>query len=211
MSNMFFSSKFNGDISQWNVSNVTNMDRTFVKSQFNGDISKWDVSKVEGMVGMFKNSKFNGDISNWTVKPEGYIDKAKAKPIAKTIPKAKAKSIAKTNNKPLPASYLKPQGKLIPVSSLKTQGKLIYIPKCMKCHLKNGTGMPPIFPALKGSKVANGADHLNIDIVLNGKDGMPNHKKMSDLELASVITYIRSSFGNKGNPVFPYMIKSRRK
>jgi len=39
MSDMFHSSKFNGDISNWNVSNVTDMNYMFYKSKFNGDIS----------------------------------------------------------------------------------------------------------------------------------------------------------------------------
>ena len=46
MSDMFYNSKFNGDISKWNVSKVKNMSDMFLNSQFNGDISNWDVSKV---------------------------------------------------------------------------------------------------------------------------------------------------------------------
>lgn len=67
MSDLFFSSKFNGDISQWNVSGVRNMNGMFYNSQFNGDISKWDVHNVESMFNMFNESKFNGDISGWDV------------------------------------------------------------------------------------------------------------------------------------------------
>ena len=46
MSGMFYDSQFNGDISKWDVSNVTNMSVMFSDSQFNGDISNWDVSNV---------------------------------------------------------------------------------------------------------------------------------------------------------------------
>lgn len=67
MSDLFFSSKFNGDISKWNVSGVRNMNGMFYNSQFNGDISKWDVHNVESMFNMFNESKFNGDISGWDV------------------------------------------------------------------------------------------------------------------------------------------------
>ena len=67
MSDLFFSSKFNGDISQWSVSHVRNMNGMFYNSQFNGDISKWDVHNVESMLNMFNESKFNGDISGWDV------------------------------------------------------------------------------------------------------------------------------------------------
>jgi len=34
----------------------------FKDSHFNGDISKWDVSNVTNMSSMFSGSKFNGDI-----------------------------------------------------------------------------------------------------------------------------------------------------
>jgi len=58
---------FDGDISRWDVSHVTNMARMFAESQFNGDISLWDVSRVEDMTGMFNSSRFKGDISRWNV------------------------------------------------------------------------------------------------------------------------------------------------
>ena len=64
---MFVRSKFTGDISKWNVSNVKYMTRMFYKSDFNGDISNWDVSNVEYMESMFIESLFNQDISNWNV------------------------------------------------------------------------------------------------------------------------------------------------
>jgi surface protein len=68
MSQLFQNSKFNGDISNWNVSNVEDMSFMFsAASKFNGDISKWDVSKVKDMYCMFSASFFNGDISEWKI------------------------------------------------------------------------------------------------------------------------------------------------
>ena len=70
MSYMFQTSKFNGNISKWDVSNVNNMIGMFCYSDFtgeNGDISDWDVSNVKHMNNMFFDSSFNGDISNWDV------------------------------------------------------------------------------------------------------------------------------------------------
>ena len=61
---------FDGDISNWNVSNVTNMQSMFDHCKYsgnNGDISDWDVSSVKDMKYMFAYSKFNGDISDWNV------------------------------------------------------------------------------------------------------------------------------------------------
>ena len=67
MSQMFVYSRFNGDISKWDVHNVTNMSCMFKYSKFNGDISRWDVSNVTNMSFMFEESNFNQDISSWDV------------------------------------------------------------------------------------------------------------------------------------------------
>jgi hypothetical protein len=67
MSNLFFKSEFNGDISQWDTSSVKKMYQMFFECKFNGDISNWNVSKVVDMDAMFAKSKFNQDISRWNV------------------------------------------------------------------------------------------------------------------------------------------------
>lgn len=57
------------DISQWNVSNVTDMSEMFADAKnFNSDISSWDVNNVVNMSGMFSEAEtFNADISQWNV------------------------------------------------------------------------------------------------------------------------------------------------
>ena len=60
-------SKYTGDISKWDVSNVKKMACMFTDTDFNSDISEWDVSNVEDMSGMFINTSFNQDISGWDV------------------------------------------------------------------------------------------------------------------------------------------------
>ena len=58
-----------GHISNWNVSQVTDMDYMFyIAETFNHDISKWDVSQVTTMENMFAGCRnFNQDISGWDV------------------------------------------------------------------------------------------------------------------------------------------------
>ena len=73
MTCIFRESVFNGDISEWDVSNVENMSHMFCSSLFNNDISKWNLSSIDNMCGMFWKSKFNQDISNWKINPECYL------------------------------------------------------------------------------------------------------------------------------------------
>ena len=57
---------FNGDISDWNVSSVTDQ-WNVQESSFNGDISEWNVSSVTDMSYMFLDSPFNGNLGNWYI------------------------------------------------------------------------------------------------------------------------------------------------
>jgi len=74
MFGMFKSSEFNQDISNWNVSNVINISSMFEHSVFNQDISKWNVTNTSRFNKMFKNSKFNKDIATWINKLNSYND-----------------------------------------------------------------------------------------------------------------------------------------
>ena len=66
---LFSDTPFNGDISDWNVGRVVDMHGMFDSAtRFNGDISGWDVGQVINMTGMFHAApKFNQDISSWNV------------------------------------------------------------------------------------------------------------------------------------------------
>ncbi|KKN48411.1 hypothetical protein LCGC14_0653080 [marine sediment metagenome] len=58
-----------GNINQWDVSSVTNMEKMFKEaSYFNQDIGDWDVSSVTTMKDMFfRVGHFNQDIGDWDV------------------------------------------------------------------------------------------------------------------------------------------------
>ena len=82
---------------------------------------------------------------------------------------------------------------------LMADGDKIYHKICAACHQPTGQGIPGVFPALAGSKIANGplADHIHI--VLHGKPGTAMQafgEQLSVTDIASVITYERNSFGN---------------
>jgi cytochrome c oxidase subunit 2 len=104
--------------------------------------------------------------------------------------------------------------KVFTAEELKAEGEKVYTANCVACHMANGKGLPGTFPPLEGSKLANGpkADHINI--VMNGKTGtaMAAFKHLSDVQIASVVTYERNSWGNKaGDVVQPSEINEFRK
>jgi surface protein len=59
--------RFKGDLSRWDVSQVIDMDYMFSGAiQFNGDLRQWDVSNVILHYGVFNGAyQFNGDLSPW--------------------------------------------------------------------------------------------------------------------------------------------------
>ena len=100
------------------------------------------------------------------------------------------------------------------MQELMTKGEQTYKQVCAACHQVEGTGLPPTFPALKGSKVATGPINNHVDTVFNGKSGTAMQafkNQLSDVELAAVITYERNAFGNNTNTlVQPIQIKALR-
>jgi cytochrome c oxidase subunit 2 len=100
-------------------------------------------------------------------------------------------------------------------------GGEVYTKNCAVCHQPDGKGLPGAFPALAGSKIATGpifdADgkllkDSHLDRVFNGKNVMPAWKGvLNDVDIASVITFERNSFGNTvGDMVQPAQVKALR-
>ncbi|WP_404842461.1 MULTISPECIES: cytochrome c oxidase subunit II [unclassified Colwellia] len=79
-------------------------------------------------------------------------------------------------------------------------GETTYTAYCAACHQVSGQGLPPAFPALKGSAIATtGPASAHIDIVVNGKAGTGMQaygKQLSLKEIAAVVTYERNAWGN---------------
>lgn len=98
--------------------------------------------------------------------------------------------------------------------TVSARGALDYLNSCAACHRSSGKGYAETFPALAGNPVVNSADPSSlINIVLNG-GAMPSTGKaptqfamppfgerLTDHEVAGLITFIRSSWGNKASPV----------
>jgi cytochrome c oxidase subunit 2 len=92
---------------------------------------------------------------------------------------------------------------------LMTKGKEVYDMYCAACHKQDGSGMPPTFPAITGSKLANGDVKEHILRTLKGKNAMPPFGgQLNDEQIAAVITYERNALGNStGDIVQPSQVR----
>lgn len=87
------------------------------------------------------------------------------------------------------------------LAELKERGQKVYMANCAVCHQPTGKGAGA-FPALDGSKIVNGPIAGHVDIVLHGKNAMPTWGAvLNDVEIASVITFERNSWGNHTDDV----------
>ncbi len=102
---------------------------------------------------------------------------------------------------------------------LMEKGKKAYAATCAACHGPEGKGIPGVFPALEGSKVATGPVDEHIKTVLHGRATgkfsaqMPAFAaQLSDTDTAAIITFERNALGNKaGDVVQPSQVKALRK
>lgn len=93
-------------------------------------------------------------------------------------------------------------------------GAGVYNSKCAVCHQMDGTGIPGVYPSLVGSEFALGDPELSIKIVLHGFQGpierngtryngvmQPWKNDLSDQEIADVLTFVRTSWGNSASEI----------
>ncbi|HMK07332.1 MAG TPA: cbb3-type cytochrome c oxidase subunit II [Flavobacterium sp.] len=96
-------------------------------------------------------------------------------------------------------------------------GKALYAANCTSCHQANGEGLKGAFPPLKGSPIVNGENlELYVDIIMNGYNARAEFGEMAavgtnmnftEYDIAAIVNYERSSWGNKAKEVTPEEIK----
>lgn len=88
-------------------------------------------------------------------------------------------------------------------AELMTLGEMKYKQICSACHKVDGKGIPPMYPALRGSSVAVGKPiSRHIDLILNGLPGsamQPYKDQLTNEEIAAITTYERNAWGNNTN------------
>lgn len=101
-------------------------------------------------------------------------------------------------------------------------GKQLFGAKCAACHQATGLGVAGVFPPLAGAEWVLGDEKVLASILLHGVQGelvvkgntykgvMPGFGTLADEEIAAVLTYIRSDWGNTAKPVSAATVKAQR-
>lgn len=110
-------------------------------------------------------------------------------------------------------------------TALMARGKIVYAEYCQTCHQATGKGLGAVYPPLaKSDYLKNTPMPQIIKEVVNGRTGKiivngkeyngvmaPMPKKYTDDDIAAVLTYVYSSFGNSGPVVKPADVKKHKK
>ena len=110
-------------------------------------------------------------------------------------------------------------------TSVASEGEQLY-QRCVTCHQANGQGLTGAFPPLAGSEFATAENvAVPIRVVIHGMQGpvtvkgaeynglMPPYGvgiAMSDREVAAVLTYVRSSWGNNASAITAEQVAAER-
>ena len=119
-------------------------------------------------------------------------------------------------------AQVKPAPKASGPETPSSRGKIVFSKICIACHMADGMGVPKFNPPLSNTPYVLGDKTRLIKIVLNGfkekvkingqsySNIMTPHKDLNDQQIADVLTYVRSSFGNKASAVSMAEVKKVR-
>jgi mono/diheme cytochrome c family protein len=125
--------------------------------------------------------------------------------------------------KALPQQQPEPVAEVRAAASVTERGARLYGDHCLQCHGAQGQGVPSAYPPLAGNRAVTLSTTANlVQVVLAGgyppatagnprPFGMPPYATvLSDAEVAAVLSFIRSSWGNKAAPVSELAVARHR-
>ncbi|HUQ77183.1 MAG TPA: c-type cytochrome [Burkholderiales bacterium] len=173
-----------------------------MQNWFAPPIAGWDAAHVEALLrsGVSPRASAMGPMAEVVYRSTQFLTAEDARAIATYVHSSAAKPAAVVSR--------------APDARTMQRGAAVYGEHCAECHGDKGEGAPPAYPALAGNPSMNAAVAANgIKAILNGgyapvtggnprPYGMPPYfSRLSDAEVAAVLTYARASWGNSGTPV----------
>jgi mono/diheme cytochrome c family protein len=160
-----------------------------------------------------------GSMSDVIIHSTQYLTPADALATAKYL-----KSLRSSGEKPASRfTYDTLEHVLLKNGDASKPGAMIYLNNCAACHRPDGVGYDQVFPSLAGNPIVQAEDPQSlISIVLDGSQTprtartpaqftMPRFAwRLSDKDVADVVNFIRTSWGNSAAPVSPAEVGGTR-
>jgi mono/diheme cytochrome c family protein len=102
-------------------------------------------------------------------------------------------------------------------------GAMVYLNNCNACHRSSGAGAKGVFPSLSGNSVVNAKDPTSLIHIVLGGSAMPSTDRspsalamprfgwrLTDGNVADLLSYVRTAWGNRAEPVTPAQVAAVR-
>jgi mono/diheme cytochrome c family protein len=171
-------------------------------------LGDWSIDDIVGLLhaGVSNRGAVYGPMAEVVYDSFQYLSEDDVRAVAVYLKALPAHS-GEVDTSPPDAAVTEAKNNLFPL------GQKIYDAQCALCHANSGQGKPPNFPPLANNQSIQMTSSVNpIRMVLNGgyapgttknptPYGMPPFAQLlSDVEIAAVVTYIRTAWGNHGTP-----------
>ncbi|KWE50858.1 alcohol dehydrogenase [Burkholderia ubonensis] len=172
-------------------------------------LGDWSITDIVGLLhaGISNRGAVYGPMAEVVYDSFQYLSEEDVRAVAVYLKSLPGRA-SEVDTKPPPSVVAEETNRLAPL------GRKIYDAQCAICHATEGRGKPPHFPPLADNQSIQMTSAVNpIRMVLNGgyapgtrknpmPYGMPPFAQLlSDEEVAAVVTYIRTAWGNHGKPV----------
>jgi alcohol dehydrogenase (quinone), cytochrome c subunit len=181
-----------------------------LRSGGTGTLQTWSEMDLEQFLtrGVNRHGAVFGSMSDVIIHSSQYLTAEDARATAKYL-----KSI-KDPSSSTPFAYDGATDRSLSAGDATRRGAMTYLDNCAACHRPDGQGYEGVFPSLAGNPVVEASNATSIvSIVLGGSSTprTPNTPaqfampalgwRLSDQEIADVVTFIRSSWGNRANAI----------
>ena len=122
------------------------------------------------------------------------------------------------------AAAQSPAASKLRAGTVEGAGAMVYLNNCNACHRSSGTGADTVFPALAGNSVINAKDPTSLIRIVLAGSAMPSTEqrpaalampgfgwRLTDDDVAGLLSFVRTSWGNQAGPVSPAQVAKVRK
>ena len=122
------------------------------------------------------------------------------------------------------AAETHPSTQKLRAGTVEGAGAMVYLNNCNACHRSSGAGADGVFPSLSGNSVVNAKDPTSLIRIVLAGSAMPSTEarpaalampgfswRLNDDNVAALLSFVRSSWGNRGEAVTPAQVAKVRK